>query len=376
MANQLQEDYFKVFLSERRQIIAATNIVLCCMCLVFSALKISATGTQNFPFPAMLVALLTLINCIYLLRGGSTEKAVLSLLALLFLGLVFSGLNTGAFNGATLILAPILPMLAILWRSTRTGWIMMFATGFSLSLIFWLQLSGYIPENVHSETGLIVIRYVAVVSACLVCTWIAWTFGRYHSELQKINQLQATTDHLTGVGNRRSLEMTLIKEIGRARRSDGWISFVMADVDHFKRYNDLNGHLEGDRCLIQVAEVFSECVSRSADMVGRFGGEEFILLLPDTKPEGARHVAERVRQSMLQRDIPYEKNSPDRVSLTLGVVSVKGKLIESSERLIKLADEALYDGKAAGRNCVVAVVKPNNVMHTPKVVATSQSNLL
>lgn len=375
MANELQKDYFKAFLSERRQIIAATNIVLCSMCLVFSALKISAAGIQSFPFPAMLVVLLTLINCIYLLRGGSTGKAVLSLLVLLFLGLVLSGVNTGGFNGATLILAPILPMLAILWRSTRAGWIMMFATGFSLSLIFWLQLSGYIPENVHSETGLIVVRYVAVISACLVCTWIAWTFGRYHSELQKINQLQATTDHLTGVANRRSLESALMKEIGRARRSDGWISFVMADVDHFKRYNDLNGHLEGDRCLVQVAEVFCECVSRSADMVGRFGGEEFILLLPDTKPEGARHVAERVRQTMLERDIPYEENSPDRVSLTLGVVSVKGKLIESSERLIKLADEALYDGKAAGRNCVISVVKPNNEMNTPKLVASSQSNL-
>jgi len=371
MAQQAQESFLANYLSERRKIIIATNIVMCAVGLIFSAFKISAVGTENFPYPAMLVALFTLVNSIYLLRGGPTQNGVIALLLMLFLGIISSGLYTGAFQGATLILAPILPMLAILWRSTLAGWVMMAAIGVSLMTLYLLQLNGMIPNNVHNEAGLTTIRFFAVSLTSLVCTWVAWTFARYHNELQKINQRQATTDHLTGIANRRSIERAMLREIGRARRSNSWLTFVIADVDHFKRYNDVNGHLEGDRCLVQVAEVFSECATRSSDLVGRFGGEEFIMLLPDTDPEGGKRVAENTRKAMLARDLPYSEDSPDRVSLTLGVISIQGKSIKSPERIIKLADQALYDGKARGRNCVVPVIESAEATPSPMLVASS-----
>jgi diguanylate cyclase (GGDEF)-like protein len=371
MARPIQRKIHESFLSERRKTIISTNIVMCAVGLVFSIAKISAVGLQSFPYPAMLVSLCTLCNSIYLLRGGSTQIGVAILLALLFLGMTASGYNTGAFNGATLILAPILPILAILWRSTRAGWVMMGAVVMVLGTLFIMQLQGTVPDNVHDETGLVVVRFIAVVITSLVCTWAAWTFDRYHRDLQEVNAHQASTDHLTGVANRRSMEKSVRREIARARRSGVWLSLVMADVDHFKRYNDVNGHLEGDRCLVDVANVFKECATRPADVVGRFGGEEFIMLLPETDPEGAQHVADIAREKMLARAIPYESSSPDCVSLTLGVVSIRGKQIESLEQLVKLADEALYEGKAKGRNCVVPVVIAIEAVSSPKIAATA-----
>lgn len=130
----------------------------------------------------------------------------------------------------------------------------------------------------------------------------------------------------------------------------------MADVDFFKLYNDSNGHQTGDNCLKEIAKLIDDCCERPTDVVGRFGGEEFVLILPDTDIDDARRVAENLRKTILEQNIPYGPQNTNPVTLTLGVVSACGNKIEGIEKLIRDADAALYKGKDQGRNCVVSAV--------------------
>ena len=174
-------------------------------------------------------------------------------------------------------------------------------------------------------------------------------------KMLELNRQQAVTDHLTSLYNRRYFEEAMLREIGRAQRNDSWISLVMADVDHFKRYNDTNGHQAGDQCLVEVAKVFRETAKRPTDVVSRFGGEEFVMLLPETDQSGARQVANAMRLLLERRGLRYAPDSNDVVTMTLGVVSARGSEISSGEALLEEADKALYRGKESGRNRVMTV---------------------
>jgi diguanylate cyclase (GGDEF)-like protein len=136
----------------------------------------------------------------------------------------------------------------------------------------------------------------------------------------------------------------------------------MADVDFFKLYNDSNGHQAGDNCLKDIAALIDGCCERPTDEVGRFGGEEFVLILPDTNNDGAQKIAENIRKKLLEQNIHYGSQNANPVTLTLGIVSAKGDAIDDVEKLIRDADAALYEGKDKGRNCVV-----NAVFDSPKI---------
>ena len=132
----------------------------------------------------------------------------------------------------------------------------------------------------------------------------------------------------------------------------------MIDVDFFKRYNDLYGHPEGDRCLQQVAAAIRSAVRRPGDIVARYGGEEMVVLLPDTDDAGAVTVAEGIRAAVLALAIPHEGNPLGRVSISAGVAArAVGDHAVGGMGLLKRADMALYAAKAAGRN-TVAILHP------------------
>lgn len=175
------------------------------------------------------------------------------------------------------------------------------------------------------------------------------------------NRLQqiSLTDGLTGLANRRHLDQVLEKEWRRALRNHEPLSLILADVDHFKRFNDTYGHQEGDSCLIAVAKVFAECANRSTDLAARYGGEEFALLLPNTDSEGARAVGERLLVNVTARAIPHAVSSVGPiVSLSAGIASCIPENTSTTSALILAADQALYRAKAAGRG--------RWMLHTPR----------
>ena len=173
-----------------------------------------------------------------------------------------------------------------------------------------------------------------------------------HHELQRafdrIEQL-AVRDELTGAYNRRFLMETLGRERSRAARLGAPYSICFFDIDHFKSINDSLGHAAGDAVLSRLPKL-TAVGQRSVDVFGRFGGEEFLLILPGTGLQGAQVAAERVRAAVEGAEFPGMP-SGQRVTVTIGVAEAKG---EEPAALLARADRALYAGKSAGRNRVVA----------------------
>lgn len=171
----------------------------------------------------------------------------------------------------------------------------------------------------------------------------------------------ARVDELTGLANRRALDEALKTETGRARRLGKGLCLIMGDLDHFKLINDVFGHLIGDDVLMAAASIFIS-QSRSYDLAARFGGEEFILLLPETMIEEAITIAERIREKVETMRVPM---CPKLLTISLGVASWKPG--ETPERFVADADAALYVAKNAGRNLVRAEATktiPDHLAHS------------
>ncbi|SHJ22995.1 diguanylate cyclase [Desulfofundulus thermosubterraneus] len=168
---------------------------------------------------------------------------------------------------------------------------------------------------------------------------------------------QASRDPLTGLYNRRQLALDLQRELSRARRYSISLALIMADVDFFKNYNDTNGHLAGDEVLRQLAALLVSN-TRDADTVYRYGGEEFIILLPQTEPAGAVTVAEKLRRKVEKHSFPHgEKQPGGRLTISLGV-AVYPDHARDAEGLILAADRALYRAKKEGRNRYATATPP------------------
>lgn len=168
-------------------------------------------------------------------------------------------------------------------------------------------------------------------------------------EAQEKLRVQATHDQLTGLWNRPMILDHLEREMHRTRREAGAIAVVLADIDHFKRINDTSGHAAGDLVLQQAAERIRSAL-RAHDVVGRYGGEEFLLVLPGRDAAAAGQVAERVRAAVASSPMPAG-DVPVPVTVSLGVAWTREASVESTT-LIHAADEALYRAKSLGRNRV------------------------
>lgn len=166
------------------------------------------------------------------------------------------------------------------------------------------------------------------------------------ADANKRLEMLATTDGLTGAKNHRALQEKLEEEFKRARRTQHHFSVILLDVDQFKQYNDLYGHPEGDQVLQRVVSVL-KAEARETDCIARSGGEEFVVLLPDTGRKGALEAAERFRAAIEAQDWPLRP-----VTASFGIATLCAT-IKTGKELIECADRALYAGKAAGRNRVV-----------------------
>jgi len=178
---------------------------------------------------------------------------------------------------------------------------------------------------------------------------------RFEQQLIRIS----TTDALTDLYNRRFLDKTLAQELSRARRYGHQLSVLMFDVDHFKKFNDTHGHDQGDRVLISIGQSMKNAV-RKVDFPCRYGGEEFLIILPDTDSEGAMVLAERLR-------IKIESTLVDglQVTISIGVATYPLADFATHEAFIESADGALYQAKDGGRNCVRHAQAPLRLASRP-----------
>lgn len=195
--------------------------------------------------------------------------------------------------------------------------------------------------------------HVSQVAALLAVTYVGIMATKRWVERENLFREMSTIDGLTRLTNRRSFIERSESEFARARRVPiSSISCIMIDIDHFKKINDTLGHHAGDAVLVQTAALLL-ANARQYDEIGRYGGEEFAVLLPETSLEIATHIAERLREKIAGQQITVDGRQV-RVTASFGVACFPGEGIETINHLLRAADAALYRAKYGGRNRVVA----------------------
>ncbi|WP_050469859.1 diguanylate cyclase [Herbaspirillum chlorophenolicum] len=175
-------------------------------------------------------------------------------------------------------------------------------------------------------------------------------------EMNKTLSRLALEDALTGLANRRQFERGLQEEFNRAARTGLSLAVIMIDVDYFKQYNDLYGHMAGDKVLRRLGSAIRDTNVRPEDLLARYGGEEIAVLLPGAKLEGAMMVAERIRKSVQGLGIEHTASATGYLTISIGVSAVAPqRQVDNPEDVLREADEALYLAKAAGRDCIRTV---------------------
>jgi len=210
-----------------------------------------------------------------------------------------------------------------------------------------------IPESIH-ETSEDIRNDLAMNPHSCDISRITDTMADFCLDIEaknkKLDELHIR-DEKTNLYNYRHFKEHLIMEIERSKRAKETVAIAMIDIDHFKQYNDENGHVAGDRVLEQLAGIISsQC--RASDMPSRFGGEEFAVLFPRTGPETAMQISERLRQIICAEPVPHEKRQPGgRLTVSIGIAAFPADAADWYS-LVNNADRALYQAKASGRNRV------------------------
>ena len=177
-----------------------------------------------------------------------------------------------------------------------------------------------------------------------------------NAELFEKTKILSITDGLTQLYNRRHFERILAKIIEETKYSGREVSLCISDIDHFKFYNDTNGHLAGDRALRDIADILKRGV-KGSDTVARYGGEEFVIIFPDTSRENTLHVCEELRKRIAETRFPHENLQPEKdLTMSFGVATFPADA-DNVEELVKKADFALYRAKESGRNKVIPAHK-------------------
>ncbi|PTQ89340.1 GGDEF domain-containing protein [Agitococcus lubricus] len=298
---------------------------------------------------------------LYLHQRHIDSPAFLYLCALFYaLSQVWGGYLVGSLTFVVGIVMTGAPLIGFLLLPRRVMWI---ATSTAFFTIFGINIAtteGYLsyapllyePSDVnsallwtHSQLFIATPHIIANIVLCLL------VLDQWHRREEHVLH-QSLTDALTNIHNRRSILDLLNTEIARSRQLNTPIAVIMLDLDYFKKINDNWGHPIGDLVLVEAAKTL-KLGMRQSNEIGRFGGEEFILLLPNTGREGAFQLAERCRLALQALNIYTPQGDKVPVSASFGIATSEGASRVSSESLIRAADAALYQAKADGRNRVV-----------------------
>ena len=211
--------------------------------------------------------------------------------------------------------------------------------------------------NSRYSIGWYVARLESVLASSMVLGVLIWEISHLYRELHAANARLsefAARDGLTGIFNRRYFDERYPLALGQAHMGQRALSILMVDIDHFKRFNDTLGHLRGDECLVAVAGALQTSLRRSGDFVARFGGEEFVVVLPDCDHEMATRLAENVHAAVARLAVAAPFTEAGCVSVSVGVATSQPNAAIPAAELLAHADVALYRAKEAGRNRVTA----------------------
>ena len=259
------------------------------------------------------------------------------------LGIVLIGWESG-FHYYLLMFIPAL-FVSMQLRNAVLALLGLWSYYVGLNVLMW-----YIqPLQPIAPAALLVVNLFNLTVVFAMFSYLSFFYLKKVTSAHRKLQEMATTDPLTGLFNRRHMTHLAKKELSRHERSGHPVSFIVLDVDHFKVINDQHGHEAGDYVLTQVARVIKEQL-RTQDMVARWGGEEFLVLLPDTTIDDAQIGAERVRQGLLDHE--WRVPSGELITLTISAGVSELNRSDDFNSAINRADRALYNSKERGRNRV------------------------
>ena len=275
----------------------------------------------------------------------------------ILVGTSFSRLNTLGI-GPTIVGASVLALLLAVarqrFRDPVSLWLSVSLLAASVDVTLTLFGGGRFTLGWYVARSLSLVTGITVLTALL--SELVEQAGRV-AEVNGTLEAMLRTDVLTGVANRRAFDAGMTTEWRRGRREQTALSLLMIDIDLFKGFNDRYGHPAGDACLRQVAQAVASHVQRPADLVARLGGEEFVVLLPNTEEAGAAQVAERVRAGVAALGLAHAGSALGHVTISVGVATSRPvDLSDDAQALMDAADRALYRAKAGGRNTVCAAV--------------------
>jgi diguanylate cyclase (GGDEF)-like protein/PAS domain S-box-containing protein len=214
---------------------------------------------------------------------------------------------------------------------------------------YWIQVRG---RTVESDDDGKATRIVGSLIDISKYKQVEVALQKANHELQRL----AALDDLTQIANRRRFDDRLAQEWSRGRREKNNLAVIICDIDYFKDYNDTYGHLEGDDTLFAVAQAISAALKRPTDLVARFGGEEFAMILPNTDIVGAQRVAEEVKEAVAALGLEHKMSKADPcITLSFGAAAIIPSPDMSAKALIGTADQALYQAKSKGRNQIICV---------------------
>jgi diguanylate cyclase (GGDEF)-like protein len=312
-------------------------------------------------WPFSLASAFILIAFALVFRRSASPEAAPLIIAVIFAAIIKGIVLFGADAGIHLFSLVTVALASRLLARQHKGFLLV------CFLIAGILLAGT-PLLLPGERALaslpdfmLTVFYIlsAVTTVIIIGTaayWLHMETDLAEKRLRSLNtQLEtlARTDELTGLANRRGLISVLGDEWARGRREETWLAVIMCDVDHFKAFNDSEGHDKGDDCLQAIARILESTVQRPADLVARYGGEEFTVILPGTDLPGAETVAEKLRQAVAGKRIPNPGlPGQECITISAGVTAMRADKLSDPMELIREADHALYEAKDAGRNRV------------------------
>lgn len=253
-----------------------------------------------------------------------------------------------SFGAVALLLVCFAGMPILLgWLASSLEWDDRYGRGSALALLVVANIFLQLPVLLHVARRLFFKEFQLKQAA----NSLKEALSQKEELAERLREL-SRRDPLTGLHNRRAFEEELKRSWRRGMRTGQPLSLLYVDIDHFKGYNDHYGHPAGDACLVAIADILRQVVGREGDVAVRLGGEEFVLLLPETAREGAIAVTQRFHAHLADRAIPHAA-SPVAAILTvsLGVATQVPNRSDSPESLVARADKALYRAKQSGRNC-------------------------
>ena len=297
-----------------------------------------------------------LIGLVGLVSASAVVTTVgLPWLPTILVGSSYSRLNTlgiGPAILATSILGTALVVAKRRFRDPLSLWLSVSLLAATVDVALTLFGAGRFTLGWYAARSLSLVTGITVLVALL--SELVGQAGRVAEVNARLEEMLCM-DVLTGVANRRAFDTAVAAEWRRGRREETTLSLLMIDIDLFKGFNDRYGHPAGDACLCKVAQAIAMQVQRPADLAARLGGEEFVVLLPNTEIAGAMQVAERVRAGVAALGLCHAGSAVGHVTVSIGVAT--GQPTDGSEdpqSLMDSADRALYRAKASGRNTVCA----------------------